>query len=133
MQSLANRMSASEIFGACFGAASRQQMKFPTTAFQRAVAEYLEQGDFDNAFRIAVAFPHLPGCVKAMTAHPIEAEANFLKHFPEEPHHASYALARLFEATDRIGDMCKWAKIGRDYPEQPPSRLADLRRMLEQC
>ena len=129
-QSLSSRMNASDVFKTCFEAAKTQGVKFPTTAFQQAISSYVAAGKLHDAFRIAVAFPHLPGAIKAMKAFPEEAAAFFREHFEEEPHHASYALAKLYEALGQSEQMSEWAQIALLQSLQPSSRLDDLNRMI---
>ena len=129
-QSLSTRMDASDMFGACFNVARSQGIKFPTTAFQQAISGYVARSQTEHAFRVCVAFPHLPGAAKTMKAFPVEAEVFFQRHFEEEPNHASYALAKLFEALGRVEPMLKWANIALKQEKQPKSRLNDILRML---
>ncbi|MCB1338967.1 MAG: hypothetical protein KDK10_16445, partial [Maritimibacter sp.] len=127
---LSEKRSAEELFDTCFGAANSQGMKFPTSAFQDAVIQYTKHGRINEALRIAVAFPHLPGSKKTMGSYPDEASHFFQSHFQSEPNHASYALARLFETTKEYARMREWARIAMEQERQPPSRIDDIKRML---
>ena len=130
-QSLARRMHAEKVLETCFGAARSQEIKFPTTSFQNAISEYIALGNSEGAFRIAVAFPHLPGALKAMKARPHEAEAFFKKHMEKEPNHSSYALARLFDVTDNADQCVAWCQKALVQNREMQSRVKDIRDMME--
>jgi tetratricopeptide (TPR) repeat protein len=129
--SLSRKMDAEETLGVCFSAATAQGIKFPTTSLQRAISEYIVHGALENAFRIAVAFPHLPGALKAMKAFPNEAEAFFKKHLCKEPHHSSYALARLFDATGNADECVVWCKEALTQNGELPIRVNYIQDIME--
>jgi hypothetical protein len=130
-QNLARRMSAENVFKSCFGASRKVDLKFPTTAFQQAVSEFMTQHKYSDAFRICVAFPHLPGCVKAMKSVPQEAEVFFIQHMDEEPNHASYALATLFHETGIIDNKLHWCNIALKENSDMQYRLRHIREMMD--
>jgi hypothetical protein len=129
---LAKSKTGAELLNLCFTAATKFKVKFPTTALQSAMVVYLSNGKVDDFLRIAVAFPHLPGAVKGMRQVPQDAAVFFKKHFSEEPHHASYAMAKLFQATGDRVLMLHWAKVALAQKKQPPSRTKDIQNMLDE-
>lgn len=127
---LSEKMSAEMLFETCFGVARDLGINFPSSTFQAAIEQYVSCDKISDALRVGVAFPHLPSVSKLMSFFPEEAEAAFRRHFTAEPHHSSYALARLFEATGQFDKMREWARVALEQDRQPPPRLDDIQRML---
>jgi tetratricopeptide (TPR) repeat protein len=130
--SLAANYSAEDVLNWAFEVAPPLGFWYPVDAFSGPIRVYWKTKRFADALRIASAFAHLDASRKVFVARPNEAREYLLGRFHAgiEPHHASYALAKLFAVTGRPGEAAGWARTALGYKNQPRQRVADVEKML---
>ena len=106
-------------------------VKFPTKALASAVAGYVEDGREEDAMRIVMPFPHFEESVEAFRRHPqVRRKISFTKVRKSqfEPHHASYALMKLYISLGNNRTAQTWAEIAMTFEEQYPLRMSDIKK-----